>query len=663
VGVDGSDGRVDALSLHTALRQLCVARSGRYRPDIDGLRAIAVLAVVGYHIGVVLPGGAIGRLSGGFVGVDIFFIISGYLITGIIYAGLLQTRFSLLTFYERRARRILPALFVMLAVTSMVAGQDLFPTELADHAKALLSAVFSLSNLYFWSASGYFTATADTKLLLHTWSLAVEEQFYLGWPLLLLLLFTRLATRTARITVTALAALSFAVSVVGVHRWPEATFYLPFGRGWELILGAALPLGIVPAPKGRLAREACGGAGLALIALAFVAIRPETPFPGAAALLPCLGALLVVAGGENGSSLVGGLLSLRPLVFIGTISYSLYLWHWPILLLQKVMSLVPGSDVGKAVKVEVFLLSILVASLSWWLVERPFRRGYRGATVFALSGAGAAALALVGCVELSGLPGRFPPEAIRLAQFLDYPLQTPGIDRCQLSSNAAVTPSFVQDCVPDHPARPALLILGDSHANHLRAGLLDTLSNTDVLELTASGCKPHRPGEPALDACGAIFQYYYQHVAPRSRIHLVVLAGRWAYRDLDEVAAFLDEARARAMPVLLIGPIVQYDQALPRLLAQAERFGDPGRVAKHQLDVSALDRDMARLAADKGVRYVSLLTRLCPNGRCVTMLPDGVPLQFDYGHLTADGSRLVATSLLQSGDLDIVHTTPMAAAP
>ena len=352
-----------------------------HRKDIDGLRAVAVVPVVLYHAG--LP-----AISGGFVGVDVFFVISGYLITRIIRDELSAKRFTLLGFYERRARRLLPALLFMMAACFAAAWVLLPPDKFTDFAaSAAATAAFS-SNFWFWLFSGgYFADAANYLPLLHTWSLAVEEQFYILFPFLLVAIarFNRLVSFSI-ISVVAFASLLSAI--LAVYYWPNAAFYLAPARAWELGIGALIAIAAMPTIRVRWVREAVAGVGLLAIILAVFTYDESTPFAGLAVLAACLGAAAIIGVGTTGTSITSALLSWRPLVFCGLISYSLYLWHWPILsfLRVRVQSVELSLEQG-AVAV---IAAIIMATISWAFVERPFRnRAFLGRpTVFALSGAG-----------------------------------------------------------------------------------------------------------------------------------------------------------------------------------------------------------------------------------------------------------------------------------
>ena len=386
-----------------------------YRADIDGLRGIAVLLVFAYHLGTA-------RCRGGFVGVDVFFVISGYLIGSIILSEIANSKFSLASFYERRVRRIFPALFVVLCASCWFAYRYLLPVESESFAKSLLAATLSVSNIFFLHQSGYFDGPAAMKPLLHTWSLAVEEQFYIFLPLFLLAI-RRFSPRIKLWLVSSVASVSFAVSVIGVFHNREAAFYLAHTRAWELLLGTLIAMDLVPRIS-ALWRNIAAFSGLALIFSAGYFFTATTPFPGVAALLPCVGAALIIAAGRSGPSLAGQCLSFTPLVFVGMISYSLYLWHWPMIVFQGMGGLLIQGVSPKTAKLVVMGASFVLATLSWRFIEQPFR-GRRFSVsrpaIFSLAATSGTILLALGSSILftNGLPSRFPSEAVKVASFLE----------------------------------------------------------------------------------------------------------------------------------------------------------------------------------------------------------------------------------------------------
>jgi peptidoglycan/LPS O-acetylase OafA/YrhL len=301
-----------------------------YRPEIDGLRALAVLPVLLFHAGL--------GMRGGFMGVDIFFVISGYLITTLIARDLQLGCFKMRDFWERRIRRILPAAAVMVIATLIAGAIILLPQSFENLGQSALAQSLMVSNFYFWQQDGYFAAPSDYEALLHTWSLAVEEQFYLILPALLVFLNRKFPAR-----ITLVLGLVFLTSLIwsflGPYLYPTASFYLLPARAWELLLGSLIAIFAIKVPGGRLGAEFLSLAGIVLMVYPMLTYVPTTPFPGIAAISPCLGAALFIVATRKHGTLARQFLSLSPFVFIGKISYSLYLWHWPLLVFGRHLSI------------------------------------------------------------------------------------------------------------------------------------------------------------------------------------------------------------------------------------------------------------------------------------------------------------------------------------
>ncbi|MBJ6611533.1 MAG: acyltransferase [Candidatus Thiothrix moscowensis] len=371
-----------------------------YRKEIDGLRALAVLPVILFHAGF-------GWVPGGFVGVDVFFVISGYLITSIILDELEAGRFTLAGFYERRARRILPALFFVLLVCLPMAWWLLLPAELMNFGKSLIAVAGFVSNILFWLQTDYFAATAEQIPLLHTWSLAVEEQYYLLFPLLLLLTWD-LGKRWLLGLLVLIALLSFVWAEWLWRQSVEANFYLLPSRAWELMLGAlaAFYLQKNRVEQGTLAQIA-SLLGLGLLLVAIFGLHEGVPFPSLYALLPTLGAVLLIMFATP-ATWVGRWLGKRVLVGIGLISYSAYLWHQPLFVFARMQATEEPSAVFMA---GLIVLTLLLAYASWRWVEQPFRERSRFTRqqIFAMAALGSVLLVVTGVwlVAAEGLPERF----------------------------------------------------------------------------------------------------------------------------------------------------------------------------------------------------------------------------------------------------------------
>jgi peptidoglycan/LPS O-acetylase OafA/YrhL len=614
-----------------------------HRPDIDGLRALAIVPVVLYHVGA--PG-----CFGGFVGVDVFFVISGYLITGILVRELERGGISLRDFYRRRVLRIFPALFAMLAVCAVVAWATMLPGEFSAFARSTFATALFSSNLFFWRESGYFAPAAHSIPLLHTWSLAVEEQFYLFWPLILMAL-PRAARRWLPWLAVAIAAASFAAAAWQLSRDPAGAFYLIHARTWELMVGALLVWVPERVLASRALREAVALAGLAAILVAVKSYNQDTPFPGPAALLPVAGAAAILLAGRSGDSVVGRLLSLRPLVFLGAISFSLYLWHWPVIVFSQTVLYLEQTA---AVRCAIVAVSVALAVVSWRFVETPFRRGgitswparlvlRRAALLMALFLASSSI-----AVAARGFPDRFDAPQQAIGAYESYA----GDQAYRAGSCFVVHPEDVFDastCLVREPGRRSLLIVGDSHAAHLWPGLHAAAgAGMSVLQATATGCRPVltpvAAGEPS---CRAFFRSLFVDWLPAHPVDVIVLAGRWQAPDLALLAPTIAQLQGYAARIVVVGPVPQYAASLPRLLVKALRSNDTASVAKGLVRAEfALDAQMRTLVSHSPAQYFSMIEDLCHDGSCRTYAAAGIPMQFDYGHFTVEGSRVAGADLM-----------------
>jgi len=629
-----------------------------------------VLLVVSFHVGLGLPEGAtrwIGKHvsntlagsvmhgpQGGFVGVDIFFVISGYLISSILLRELQTGTFSIAKFYERRVRRIVPTLTVVLVFTWLVGYFALPPAEMLDLNKSMLAAALSAGNFYFWNTSGYFDLSSLQKPLLHTWSLAVEEQFYLVFPVLLLLLH-RFARTYLKLGVVLMAIGSFAASVLLVHRHPVAAFYLPHTRAWELLLGTIVALDLVRSPTSPWARNLLSASGLGLILYAALHYTPETLFPGAAALAPCLGAALLIHAHRNGSSLVGSILSWRPVVVIGLISYSLYLWHWPLLLINKY----EYFDEVRFSKPLLVLVMLVFATLSWRFVEQPFRSGVLKLPRRQLFAAATAAVAVLAVLNLwgigaKGIPSRFSSAQLNLARAEERgPLDAQWGKGCFASTDHAPVWS---KCLAESRDKPNYLLFGDSHAAHLWYGFSTIFPQVHWLEATASQCPPLLSASTSRDGFCRELIATVSGFLRSHRVDGVVLSADWKAQDIPALSKTIAALHAANLRVYVVGPNQKYDQALSSLLIRADRSHDSTLPTRHlvQPDVSykSLDEQMSAASLASGAtQYLSLRQLLCPSGQCIEYVAPDVPLIFDVSHLTNAGSLFVAQKLRQANEL------------
>ncbi len=637
----------------------------KYRPDIDGLRAVAVLAVLAYHAGI-----AVVISSGGYVGVDVFFVISGYLISSIVFSEIASSRFSIMGFYQRRIRRIFPALFCMLIVYSVIATIDFLPADLVGFAKSLLAATTSTSNFYFWLHSSYFDSPLSNPLV-HTWSLAVEEQFYIFFPLFLAVVRKCFPERL-RTAVVVLFFASLIASAIMVPLSRNTAFYMPYTRAWELLLGTMLSLGMFPRLKSGWKRNLTTLSGASMIGGSIVFYTVNTPFPGLAALPPCIGSALIIGAGESGSSLVSSVLSWRPVVFVGLISYSLYLWHWPVILLQQMgvllsmnttlparyAALIAPRHYSRGVDV---LLSFVVAVISWRFVERPFRAGslrLSGRPLFALAGAVMMICTVFSCwtIYASGFAGRFSYRAEAVASYLDPTVGREDRRRgvCFIADEKSLKEFNFNLCLHYSDGEKNYLLLGDSHAASLWKGVATDLPNDNVMQANASDCRPfvHPVGTPA---CKEMMNYIFQTYLPSHPVQGLLLEARWAPGDAGKISETVDWAREHGVPVSLIGPVQEYDTPLPRLLAYSIYWNQPDFPTQHRTSLSKdLDSQFATLAANTWkVPYLSLYKATCNTGVCIEYADadNKVPLMYDGDHLSPLGSVLLVSRLVDQGEL------------
>ena len=452
-----------------------------YRAEIDGLRAVAVLPVIFFHAGFSL-------FSGGFVGVDVFFVISGYLITTGLLNELEQGTFSLVKFYERRARRILPALFLVLLVSIPVAYELLLPADMKDFTLSLAAVTLFASNILFWRDTDYWDASNELNPLVHTWSLAVEEQFYLFFPLLLLLTWGWGRATMFRVLIL-IAAASLMLAQWSAKNAPIANYFMLHTRAWELLIGAAISYlhffrhtGNSETFPSRLVREALAGIGLILIIYSIFTLNENAPFPGIIALIPTIGAGLLLYA-ATGDTLVGSILRNRMLVGIGLVSYSSYLWHQPLFAFSRHIS---QESLGAGQLWGLILATFFIAYFSWRFVEQPFRSGtgIGRETVFKTALACSLAFVAVGIAgqKTYGFVERSESEvsynALRRKTHNNFGLNLACEGFSAQSLNCQTSPE------------PEILVWGDSYATHLVQGIMASNPGAEIIQLTKSVCGP-----------------------------------------------------------------------------------------------------------------------------------------------------------------------------
>lgn len=531
------------------------SHASHYRPDIDGLRAIAVLSVVIFHAGSK-------KMTGGFVGVDVFFVISGYLISQLILRGLAENRFSFLEFYVNRIRRIFPALVLVLATTWCLGWLVLLDSEYRSLGKHIVAGSMFASNFVLWGESGYFDTAAELKPLLHLWSLGVEEQFYLIWPLALFLAW-KSKVRIDRLLLV-VGVISFVINIRTTYTSAESAFFLPFSRFWELMLGgmiaylqlhgAGSPGKGVPAMRflvalsggGSVIRNLKAFAGLAMLLAATFAIDGRHPYPGWAALVPTLGAAMLISSGM-GAWINRCILASRPLVMVGLISYPLYLWHWPLLSLLRIIEW--GTPARGLVNATV-LISLVLAYLTYVLVEKPIRFGMISSGTWKLRAAVALSfgICVTGGIGLLTYAMHGWPLRTSIADISEV-----GEKRAQLKREAGSDAAcenfigkhrkldFCRLSMPQTP--PSVAVIGDSHAHAAFPGFAEFLSERGLgsILLGAIGCPPLLnttvvpKGEPSKKSlCPTALNQVIDVLSTNTSIKTVVLVSRGPFYIAEE---------------------------------------------------------------------------------------------------------------------------------
>lgn len=614
-----------------------------YRPDIDGLRAIAVLAVVAYHA-------APGRLSGGFVGVDIFFVISGFLISSILLSSLENGSFSILDFYGRRVRRIFPALLIVMSTCALAGWFLLLPADYEQLGKHIAGGAVFVSNFTLWSESGYFDTSAIFKPLLHLWSLGIEEQFYIFWPIILWIAYKKRCTLP--LTILTMVACSFALNVYLTKTSGSSAFYLPFPRFWELLAGALLACST--RMHGRLYPAAVGHAlslaGLLLLAFSFTMISEKSAFPGWLVLLPVTASVFLISAGPE--SLVNHyLLSNRFMVLIGLISYPLYLWHWPILSFMRAME---GGEVLQYMRVIAVVLSFVLAWMTYRLIEIPARHSSRRKSLVFRLLLGMAALGIFGVLaatthgfkDRSGsLPKVVNSGDIGHDSFFAYinanffPC-TPDYIRKEFQPEEGVVRCYQSR----NDREKSIALIGDSHAEHLFIGISEALPEENVVFYPTDGL-------PVVS--NENLDKVFKLVMEDPKIKSVFLNAIWARKVNDaRFSAWQDELQATVAALTASGKSIFIADDVPSFDFFPSRCKFSDRLGIDNLchEADKMEYKQYRPIFDKialvhaNVHVVRTYDAFCANGTC-SMAANGQLYYRDDNHLNVNGSKAVGKEI------------------
>lgn len=656
-----------------------------YRPDIDGLRAVAVTAVLLFHAGFTI-------MPGGYVGVDVFFVISGFLITSIINREINQGNFSLIRFWERRVRRIAPPLIAVLLFTTVGAWFWLFPSELREYSLSLIAQSVFLSNIFFWTQSGYFATAAELKPLQHTWSLAIEEQFYVLFPIILLLFGTRFPVFRF-LFLSAIALISLIISINWVLNSPEMAFYWLPARAWELLLGSIIVF--IPAlTLNKTVRQVLATCGLLMVILPCFFYDASTRFPGLSAVTPCLGtAFIIFAHKQTQQSWVYSMLSLKPIVFIGLISYSLYLWHWPLFAFARNWQ---TGDLPMETSVIIILLSIVLAIFSYYFIENPVRTRRVLASpvpLFVAAGIFFSAFMLAGTTGYTadGFPDRLDKSARKMLKGHRY--GNPRRRECLFGDRRAFVPDEVCKVGDQERDEINFLVVGDSHANSIMP-VVDRLAADRGLTgfyPVYNGCPPllyiYRSDAGKKHQCHD-FNSQVLDIIKENEIKHVLLVGRWTYYALDGVIDRTDDNGLRPSdwhkrPSAKVADMQRYvtdgldkfiaaldpdvtvtllkqvpEQARdisPRFLAKQMHFGTDvtklgvsyaDHMARQEFANSMIDEFTAK--SDR-ISAIDLTPYLCTDQQC-PVTRDGGSLYRDWNHISTYGTQFVEPAFTEFFD-------------
>jgi peptidoglycan/LPS O-acetylase OafA/YrhL len=632
-----------------------------YRREIDGLRALAVLSVILFHAGV-------GIIPGGYVGVDVFFVISGYLITSIIVSEKACGTFSLLSFYERRVRRILPSLYVVIAMCIPVAWVYMQPNDMKDFCLSLIAVSTFSSNILFWRDQlGYSPDAAQLKPLLHTWSLAVEEQYYVFFPIFLLITWRVGKTRLVGV-LFAVAFISLALAQWGAYNKPVATYLLLPTRAWELVIGSLLAFYLkeqqqeaTPLPV----REALSGGGMLLILYSVFTFSKSTPFPSLYALVPTMGAALLIMYATP-RTFVGSLLSSRALVGIGLVSYSAYLWHQPLFAFARHIKF--DSEPSLNVMLLLSVLSVVLAYLSWRFVELPARNvnviGRRA--LFQSASAVAAVFIAFGVAGYlsNGFIYRYTPEEQELLASIDNDnvnkiMIEQGLSKCYLF-NTQLSDLFDNTCLDPDTEKPRVVIFGDSHAAHLSSGVRYYFGNGGyrVDQWTMPGCSlfllPRNKGNVGI--CRELYDKLIDQVVPglKSR-DILIISLNWTFGPTVATESELllswkeglSRIRNTQASIVVIGASPAFTRP-PQALAIRNKIDRQEEIYfETSSELASLNDRIEGVANGLGFIFINPLRYMCKaeDSKLCLVKKNGSYLYLDHAHLSESGSFILIREL------------------
>jgi len=610
-----------------------------FRWDIQGLRAIAVLSVVIFHINPAL-------LPGGYLGVDIFFVISGYLILGFIWKNLEEKNFTLTQFYSKRIYRLAPALFATVIATSIAGYFILLPNEGTTYIKSLFSTLFYVSNFYFYSQSDYFNTAMEFAPLLHTWSLSVEEQFYFLFPFILLLTY-KIKKESIIYILFFLGILSLILSQTYIHYDQNAfAFFSSPTRFFQFTIGGLVSIGVQKNIFTKTVNDILGFFGLVIIGITVYLYTPYTPMPGINALWPSLGTVLILYSGLN-ARYTTSFLSNPFFKWVGNASYSIYLWHWPLIVFYKLKF---SPILSSYEQVSLFILSIILGYLSWKYIEERMRKGYlQKFNVFYVH---IVITMILGTIVYFTFT-MFQYKNIHYKEKVDKYMQYDASAKfragtCFLTSAQNSVTDYKKDtCITWEKGEKNYLLMGDSHAAHYYSALALLLKRNETLtQVTSSGCLPIFPFKWGVKECIDLHKWALNDLIKEKYFDVIILSianlNRTSYTSIQQTIQYISKHTNK---VVFLGPSMKYKQSLPRLLVDLPEGADSSMIYKTAGDyqyISKIDNEMEKLFHMNNVEYISTLKILCSKQKgCRTLTPEGTPVYFDRDHLTEDGALYI----------------------
>ena len=615
-----------------------------FRPEIEGLRAVAVIAVILFHAGFKY-------IPGGFLGVDIFFVISGFLITSNIMTSVARGDFSFSEFYLRRVLRLLPALATTVFFTLFLSFLLLPPDQVLSLAKSALSSLMAVSNIYFWRLVGYFDTGANLKPLLHTWSLGVEEQFYLLWPASLLLIIRSLGKLAVYWIISAAGIVSLIGAYLFIEADPSAVFYLMPFRVFEFTIGASLALPQFSRKPKSFLSCILAVVGLLSILFSIAFFNSKLPMPGIYSLAPCMGTAAVIYGGNVQPAAM--LLSSRVMTFIGRISYSLYLVHWPVIIFtaQAGWKGVPGILLG-------LVICLLTAVLQFYCIEQPLRRSNRRVefvnTKVAVSSGVillvlAISVATYGLVT-DGLRFRLPPELQAIPSAVEMWAErdpTVNIKKCFLTSRNQFSDFNQNECLSIKPGSKNYLVVGDSTAGDLFSALSQAYPDLTFLQATSGNCRPIR-GNDQDKNCADLLDFIFDDFVIHHSIDGVILSGIWSNQDLDAIDDTIEYLKLHVDNVILAGIPVMFLKNPTSLIFESgsKNIEDIERFVFSKMHPGSYVNQLLidRFAAN--VPFIDIQKAMCLKG-CHIFNEVGKIIFIDFAHLTVAGATYLSKNILQ----------------